>query len=100
MTEELAQKDLRIAELEKQTIPAIESTTTVNATKWKESVEAAFRVWVGIFAGDKKDWIEDDFRGELSRLCKDYHTDVHAVAWRLLPEAYKHGRGRPKKNPK
>lgn len=100
LTEELAQKDLRIAELEKQTIPAIESTTTVNATKWKESVEAAFRVWVGIFAGDKKDWIEDDFRGELSRLCKDYHTDVHAVAWRLLPEAYKHGRGRPKKNPK
>ncbi len=97
---EITKKDLRIAELETQTIPAIESTTTVNATKWKESVEAALRVWVGIFAGDKKDWIEDDFRGELSRLCKDYHTDVHAVAWRLLPEAYKHGRGRPKKNPK
>ena len=99
LTEELAKKDLRIAELEAQTIPSIESTTTVNATKWKESVEAAFNVWVDIFAGDKEDWIEDEFRGELSSRYKDYHTEVHAAAWRLLPSRFKKGPGRPKKNP-
>ncbi|MGD9576021.1 hypothetical protein [Desulfovibrio sp.] len=79
---------------------AVEPATTVNATKWGRSVTAAFGVWSAIIAGDKTDWKEDEFRAALAERCNDYHTDVHAIAWRLLPQAFKHGRGRPKKNPK
>lgn len=95
----LKEKDARIEELETQPPAATEPTTTVNAAKWGNSVAAAFGVWAGILAGDKADWKEDEFRAALAERCSDYHTEVHATAWRLLPDAFKHGRGRPKKNP-
>ena len=97
----IAEKDARINELEAQVATtAAEPATTVNATKWGNSVTAAFEVWAYIIAGDKTDWKEDEFRTALAGRYLDYHTEVHAIAWRLLPEAFKHGRGRPKKNPK
>ena len=97
----VADRESRISSLDAQISKlSTDKTSTVNATKWKDSVKAAFKVWADIFEGDKTDWIEDDFREALSRRCKDYHTDVLTSAWSLLPEAFKHGRGRPKKNPK
>lgn len=95
----LGEKDARIAELENQLAAAAEPVTTVNATRWGNSVTAAFRVWADIIAGDKTDWKEDEFRKALTKYYNDYLTDVHATAWRLLPEDFKHGRGRPKNNP-
>lgn len=97
----VADRESRISSLDAQISKlSTDKISTVNATKWKDSVKAAFKVWADIFEGDKTDWIEDDFREALSRRCKDYHTDVHTSAWSLLPEVFKHGRGRPKKNPK
>ena len=96
---QLAEAHQRIEELETQPSAAAEPTTTVNAAKWGNSVTAAFGVWAYIIAGGRTDWKEDEFRAALAERCSDYHTDVHATAWRLLPDAFKHGRGRPKKNP-
>ena len=96
---QLAEKDERITELEARSAVIAEPTTTVNAAKWGSSVTAAFGVWAVIIAGDKADWKEDEFRAALAERCSDYHTDVHATAWRLLPDAFKHGIGRPKKKP-
>lgn len=93
----LEEKDARVAELESQ-LAAAEPATTVNAAKWKNSVVAAFEVWATIIAEDKTNWLEDEFRAEIAKRYSDYHTDVHATAWRLLPAAFKHGLGRPKKN--
>ena len=89
---------IELAELKAQPATA-EPTTTVTAAKWEDSVTAAFGVWGAIIAGDKTDWKEDEFRAALAERCSDYHTKVHSTAWRLLPDAFKHGRGRPKKNP-
>lgn len=73
--------------------------TTVTAAKWENSVRAAFDLWADIIAGDKADWKADEFRTALASRCNDYHTKVMDIAWRLLPDAFKAGAGRPKKNP-
>jgi hypothetical protein len=91
----------RIAELKKELAAssATEPPTTVNATKWENSVKAVLEVWIGILQGNKTDWKEDEFRKSLSSRYPDYHTKVHVIAWRALPPAFKNGAGRPKKNP-
>lgn len=73
--------------------------TTVSATKWENSVSAAFDLWADIIARDKADWKADEFRTALASRYNDYHTKVMDIAWRLLPDAFKAGAGRPKKNP-
>ncbi|RRD69500.1 MULTISPECIES: hypothetical protein [unclassified Desulfovibrio] len=73
--------------------------TTITAAKWENSVRAAFDLWADIIAGDKADWKADEFRTALASRCNDYHTKVMDIAWRLLPDAFKAGAGRPKKNP-
>lgn len=96
----LDEKDARIAQLERALATAkAEPVTTVNAAKWEGSVAAAFGVWADIVAGNKTDWKEDEFRSAIEARCTDYHTKVHAIAWNLLPDEFKNGRGRPKKKP-
>jgi hypothetical protein len=103
---QLAEKDARIASLEGQLAATraepehakAEPPTTVNAAKWERSVDAAFKVWASIIAGDKSDWIEKEFTGALSTLYKDYHTKVADLAWKALPSAFTNGVGRPTKN--
>lgn len=73
------------------------TTTTVNAAMWEESVRAAFTLWADIIKANKTGLKEQDFRNALSGYYSGYHTKVHALAWQLLPDKYKHGSGRPKK---
>lgn len=78
---------------------AAEPATTVDAAKWENSVKAVLEIWAEIVQGDKTDWKEVECRAELAKRYSDYHTKVLSLAWSLLPGAFKHGRGRPKKNP-
>lgn len=73
--------------------------TTVNAQKWKDSVQAACELLVSIMRGTKDNWRSDDFTEELCKRCRDYHTDVARIAWRTLPDDLKHGPGRPAEKP-
>lgn len=102
----IRKKDARIAELETQLaaareaqLAAVEPTTTVDAAKWENSVRAVLEIWAEIVQGDKTNWKEAEFRTALAEHYSDYHTKVHSLAWSLLPGAFKHGRGRPKRNP-
>lgn len=110
-TTQLIVQDARIAALEKELSEAkaqlsatpalasdVEPATTVNATKWENSVVAAFEVWAEIIQGSRTDWKEPEFKAALSARCEDWHTKVLDIAWRALPDSFKHGRGRPKKN--
>ena len=73
--------------------------TTVNAKKWKDSVQAVCGLLVFILQGTKDNWRSDDFTEELRKRCRDYHTDVARIAWRTLPDDLKHGPGRPAEKP-
>ena len=98
----LKEKDARITELETQLTEATaEPTTTVNAAMWENSVKAAFMAWAQIFQGDKTDWKEKEFQEAVLKHGMGCHTKVLTLAWSLLPsDDFKHGKGRPKKNPK
>lgn len=73
--------------------------TTVNAQKWKDSVQAACELLVSIMRGTKDKWRSSDFTEELRKRCNDYHTEVERIAWRTLPADFKHGSGRPAEKP-
>ena len=72
--------------------------TTVNAQKWKDSMQAACELLVFIMQGEKDNWRSSDFTEELRKRCRDYHTDAERIAWRTLPADFKHGPGRPAEN--
>ena len=72
-------------------------STTVNAKKWKKTVNAVLDTWVHIIQGDKTDWKKEEFSDAIAEKYNDYHTTVTALGWEKLPECYKGGRGRPKK---
>lgn len=69
--------------------------TTVNAKKWKDSVQAVCDLLVFIMQGEKYNWRSSEFTEELCKRCNDYHTEVARIAWRALPVDFKHGSGRP-----
>ena len=73
--------------------------TTVNAKKWKDSVQAVCGLLVFILQGTKDNWRSSDFTEELRKRCNDYHTDAERIAWRTLPDKFKHGPGRPAEKP-
>lgn len=73
--------------------------TTVNAQKWKDSMQAACELLVSIMQGGKGNLRSSDFTEELRKRCRDYHTDAERIAWRILPDKFKHGPGRPAENP-
>lgn len=75
----------------------LKKISTVNATKWENSVKAAFGILTQILTGDKFDWTLADFTEELSKKYSDYHVRVKDMAWRAIPQKYKKGPGRPTK---
>lgn len=92
----LREKDARIAELEAALAAANrQQQSTVNAQKWRDSVQAACELLVSIMQGEKYDWRSGEFSSALRNRCKDYHTDVQRIAWSTLPDNFKHGPGRP-----
>ena len=72
---------------------------TVNAQKWKDSVQAACELLVSIMRGKRDNWRSGEFSAELCKRCRDYHTDAARIAWRALPDDFKHGPGRPAEKP-
>lgn len=72
---------------------------TVNAQKWKDSMQAACDLLVSIMQGEKDNWRSSDFTEGLRMRCRDYHTDAERIAWRALPADFKHGPGRPAEKP-
>jgi hypothetical protein len=105
---QLAEAQQKIASLEEQLAAAkakpkyaeADPPSTVNAALWESSVQAAFTVWAEIVQGDKADWKEREFRDAIKKQGRDYHTKVLFLAWKLLPDNFKHGPGRPKNPPK
>lgn len=96
----LREKDARIAELEAALAAANrQQQSTVNAQKWRDSVQAACELLVSIMQGEKYDWRSGEFSSELRNRCKDYHTEVRQIAWSSLPDDFKHGPGRPTAKP-
>ena len=92
----LREKDARIAELEAALAVANrQQQSTVNAQKWRDSVQAACKLLVSIMQGKKCDWRYSEFTAALRKLSPDYHTDVQRIAWSTLPDDFKHGPGRP-----
>lgn len=96
----LREKDARIAELEAALAAANrQQQSTVNAQKWRDSVQAACELLVSIMQGEKYDWRFGEFSSALRNRCKDYHTEVRQTAWSTLPDNFKHGPGRPTAKP-
>ena len=96
----LREKDARIAELEAALAAANrQQQSTVNAQKWRDSVQAACELLVSIMQSEKYDWRSGEFSSELRNRCKDYHTEVRQIAWSSLPDDFKHGPGRPTAKP-
>ena len=71
-----------------------------NAALWENSVSAAFELWAEIIKGEKNKWKQKEFEDAFIKKCpsKEYHTKVLALAWSKLPDEFKKGSGRPKKN--
>lgn len=109
-TEEKLKKSRRISKRRSNKIAKLEEEiaqmrssgpTTVKAALWEKSVDATFNLLVNILQGsnnDKMTWKKEEFIDALPGRYSEYHTIVVEMAWEKLPESYKLGRGRPKKN--
>ncbi len=99
LTAENARLQDKIAELEAEAEKA-EPKTTVDAKRWKACTEAVLKLYREIWVSEdqEKVYLKDEFYDKLHRMTKaDYHTTVDRLAWDYLPDKYKHGPGRPKK---
>ena len=102
--EELTKENVRlrdrIVELEAE-LENAEPKTTVDAKRWKACTEAVLRLYSEIWTSEdqEKVYIKDVFYKKLHKMTHaDYLTTVDRLAWDCLPDKYKSGPGRPKKN--
>lgn len=63
------------------------------------TLNAAGELLIEIGKGEKFDYKSNEFHKALSSRYGYYLTEIERWAWRLLPDRFKHGAGRPKNNP-
>lgn len=95
----LQEKNTRITELEQQLAEQRAATSSVNAERWKKSLEAACELAWEIADGERQDWIKKDFLKALANKYSGILIEAENIAWSKMPGSYKNGAGRRSNKP-
>lgn len=69
--------------------------SSANIRKWYESACHAAGVLVKVMHSGNRLWTYPQFSDELARRYPNYNETVKRLAWKLLPDTFKNGPGRP-----
>ncbi|MDD2967552.1 MAG: hypothetical protein PHN64_08770 [Desulfovibrionaceae bacterium] len=91
----------RIEETQEQSTEQEGGTTvTVNQELWKRSMQAGCAALVQTITAGSENVTREEFRNTIRQAAErnNTHTIADEIAWKALPDKYKKGAGRPKKN--
>jgi hypothetical protein len=73
---------------------------TVNQELWKRSMQAGCAALVQTITAGSENVTKEEFRNTIRQAAErnNTHTIADEIAWKALPDKYKKGAGRPKKN--